>query len=507
MDTRGSGILLHISSLPSPCGIGDVGPAAFNFADFLLQAKQSYWQVLPLNPTDQVCGNSPYSTVSSYAGNTMLISPELLVQSGFLTDEDIARQPSFPAGRCDYSLVIPYKAQLLRTAYNRYRATGLERDAFKAFCTHNRDWLDDYALFKVIKGRNKGKPWNEWEPSCRDRDTHQLNYIKETYEDDIEREQWLQYIFYKQWASLKAYCNARGIRIIGDMPMYVNLDSVDVWTNTEIFKLDTNKRPLFSAGVPPDYFSATGQLWGNPVYNWEVLKKTGFKWWLERMARYMTLYDIVRIDHFRGFVAFWEVPAHEQTAINGVWVDAPAAEFFKKLIKKFPSLSLIAEDLGVITDDVRDIMQRFGFPGMKVLQFAFSEDLPTHPYLPHNYTPHCVVYTGTHDNNTTRGWFEQETTAEDRRRLFNYLGREVSADEIPHEFIRLAMMSVAKTVIFPLQDILRLGAESRMNRPGTTHGNWEWRVTPDQITAAYADNLSTLTRTFGRMQRNTAIEK
>ncbi len=507
MHTRGSGILLHITSLPSPFGIGDLGTTAFKFVDFLCRAQQRYWQVLPLNPTDQVCGNSPYSTVSSYAGNTMLISPELLKQDGFLTDADTADLPSFPAGRCDYSLVIPYKTNLLQLAFNRYRETGIGQPAFRQFCEHNRDWVADYGLFMVLKRLNGGKPWNEWDRPQRDRNRRQLHEIKVTYDQDIERELWLQYIFFKQWQSLKAYSNARGISIIGDMPMYVNLDSVDVWTNTEIFKLDAEKKPLFRAGVPPDYFTTTGQLWGNPVYHWEILQKTGFKWWLQRIARSMVLYDIVRIDHFRGFVAYWEVPAHEQTARNGAWVAAPAAAFFKKLTKKFPSLSLIAEDLGVITDDVREIMQRFGFPGMKVLQFAFGEDLPTHPYLPHNYIPHCVVYTGTHDNNTTRGWFEQETTAEDRSRLFHYLGRDVSAEEISAAFIRLAMMSVANTVIFPLQDVLGLGAASRMNRPGSATGNWEWRAMTDQIAASCADNLASLTRTYGRIPRSGATEQ
>jgi 4-alpha-glucanotransferase len=507
MNTRGSGILLHITSLPSAFGIGDLGPQAYKFADFLFQAKQSYWQVLPLNPTDQACGNSPYSSISAYAGNTLLISPELLLDGGFLTAEDVAEVPPFPASWCDYSSVIPYKVELLRRAYSRFKVTGIERAAFDDFCVRQRNWLEDYALFVVIKNLNKGKIWNEWEHALRDRDAKSLKQIKYDFRDEVACEQFLQYLFFKQWLSLKTYCNERGIKIIGDIPIYVNFDSADVWMNTGIFKLDKEKRPLCAAGVPPDYFSATGQLWGNPVYRWEVLAKTKFKWWLQRIAHNLTLIDVLRIDHFRGFVAFWEVPAHEKTAVNGRWVAAPATAFFNALMKKFPSIPLIAEDLGLITDDVREVMKRFGFPGMKVLQFAFGEDLPKHPYLPHNYIPECVVYSGTHDNNTTRGWFEHEATSEEKARLSEYLGRELFAEEVSIALIRLAMMSAANTVIFPLQDILGLGAEARMNRPSTARGNWEWRLMPDQNSASAREKLLALTRTYGRIPDAISTEK
>ena len=507
MNIRGSGILLHITSLPSPFGIGDLGPQAYKFADFLFQAKQSYWQVLPLNPTDQACGNSPYSSNSAYAGNILLISPELLLESGFLNAEDVAAIPEFSAHRCDYSSVIPYKVQLLYRAYSRFKATGIERDAFEGFCGQHRDWLEDYVLFVVIKKLNEGKIWTEWAEAFRDRDDKSLEQIKNDCRDEVEREQFLQYLFFKQWRALKTYCNERGIKIIGDIPIYVNFDSADVWRNTEIFKLNEEKRPRSVAGVPPDYFSTTGQLWGNPVYRWEVLEKTKFKWWFQRIAHNMTLIDVLRIDHFLGFVAFWEVPAHEKTAVNGTWGAAPAAVFFKALIEKFPSISLIAEDLGLVTDDVREVMRNFGFPGMKLLQFAFWDDLATHPYLPHNYVPNCVVYTGTHDNNTTRGWFEKEATKEEKVRLFNYIGREISADEVTTALIRLAMMSVANTVIFPLQDVLGLGAEALMNRPSTAHGNWEWRLMPDQNSERFCETLLALTRTYGRIQDNISAEK
>lgn len=502
MNKRGSGILLHITSLPSPFGVGDLGPWAYRFADFLSQTKQSYWQILPLNPTDQTSGNSPYNSNSAFAGNTLLISPELLIESGFLTKKDIDAIPLFPNERCDYSSVIPYKVQLFHQAYKRFKTNKIERNTYEEFCTQNGEWLEDFALFVVMKNHFNGKAWSEWKEGLRDRNPEDLEKIRNNFYDELDREKFLQYLFFKQWFSLKRYCNEKGIKLIGDIPIYVNYDSVDVWTNTDIFKLDEEKKPLFSAGVPPDYFSKTGQLWGNPIYRWDVLQRTGFKWWFQRIAHNFQLFDIVRIDHFRGFVAFWEVPANEKTAINGYWVAVPAAEFFTALLEKFPTISLIAEDLGFITPDVKEIMNHFGFPGMRILLFAFGEDLPTHPYLPHNYIPNCIVYTGTHDNNTVRGWFKNETTPQDRQRLFRYLGSKVSVGQLPKKLIRLAMMSIANTVIIPMQDILGLGEEARMNRPSTTIGNWEWRLLPDQLTSSHAEMLLELTYTYGRAFEN-----
>jgi len=504
MDKRGSGILLHITSLPSPFGIGDLGPWAYRFADFLSQIKQSYWQILPLNPTDQICGNSPYNSISAFAGNTLLISPELLIESDFLTKEDIDATPSFPNELCDYPSVISYKTQLLHRAYERFKTNKNERNTYEDFCTQNGEWLEDFALFVVMKNHFQENVWAEWEKGLRDRNPKDLKKIRNNFHDELEREKFLQYLFFKQWLSLKQYCNEKGVKLIGDIPIYVNYDSADVWTNTGIFKLDKEKRPLFSAGVPPDYFSETGQLWGNPIYRWNILQKTGFSWWLQRFAHNLRLFDIVRIDHFRGFVAFWEVPATEKTAVNGHWVKVPAVEFFTALLEKFLTISLIAEDLGFITPDVKEIMNRFGFPGMRVLLFAFGEDLPAHPYLPHNYIPNCIAYTGTHDNNTVRGWFENETTPQDRQRLFCYLGHKVSGEQLPKELIRLAMMSVANTVIIPMQDILGLGEEARMNRPSTTQGNWGWRLLPDQLTSSHAEMFLELTYTYGRALGNTS---
>jgi 4-alpha-glucanotransferase len=498
MDKRGSGILLHITSLPSPFGIGDLGPGAYRFADFLLETNQQYWQILPLRPTDPMSGNSPYSSISASAGNTLLISPDLLIDSGFLMKDDVAAPPSFPDQRCDYATVVPYKMNLFSLAYERFKTNKNEKNFYEEFCLSHKDWLEDFARFVVIKNHNNGQVWSEWPRGLRDRNPKDLAKIENDLHDEIEREKFLQYLFFKQWLSLRHYCNERGIKFIGDIPIYVRYDSVDVWTNTDLFKLDKEKRPLSVAGVPPDYFSKTGQLWGNPIYRWDVLKKTGFKWWLQRIAQNLQLVDLLRIDHFRGFVGFWEVPASEETAINGVWVKAPAADFFKSLLKKFPVDSFIAEDLGLITDDVREIMIQFGFQGMRVLLFAFGEDLPSHPYLPHNYIPACVVYTGTHDNNTAMGWFDNELTSQDRKRLFNYLGREISGDQVSKELIRLAMMSVAITVVTPMQDILNLGEEMRMNRPSVAKGNWEWRLLPDQLNPASVAWLREMTYVYGR---------
>ena len=498
MTQRGSGILLHITSLSSPFGIGDLGPSAYQFADFLTQTKQSYWQVLPLNPTDHACGNSPYSSPSAFAGNPLLISPELLTESGFLKKREIEEIPLFPNGRCDYASVISYKSGLLHRAYDSFKASGKKRDAFKTFCKENEGWLEEFALFFVIKKYFKGKAWGEWEKDLRNRNSEYLDRIKKNLQDEVEQEKFYQYLFLTQWLSLKDYCNNKGIRFIGDVPIYVNHDSADVWAHSEIFNLNEEKRPLFVAGVPPDYFSKTGQLWGNPTFRWDRLQKTDYRWWFDRISYNLRLFDTLRLDHFRGFVAFWEVPSTETTAMNGKWVEAPAYDFFTALLKRFPVHSFIAEDLGIITADVKEVMDRFGFPGMRVLQFAFGENSPTHPYLPHNFIPNTIVYTGTHDNNTTRGWFENETTPQEKKRIFRYLGKEVSSEQLPVELIRLGMMSVANTVMIPAQDVLGLGEEARMNRPSTLSRNWEWRLLPDQLTSSYAEMLLELTETYGR---------
>lgn len=498
MNKRRCGILLHITSLPSPYGVGDFGDTAYKFVDFLAETRQSLWQVLPLNPTRTVYGNSPYSSYSAFAGNHLMISLDLLVRDGVLLKSDIEGYTTFPHNRVDYCTVTAYKENILRTAYkNMHRKLGKDFE-FERFCVENAYWLDDYAVFIALKEHFHGAIWSDWPEDLRYRKEEDIRDWKETLKDRILMEKFFQFLFFKQWFSLKKYCNSKNIQIIGDVPIYVTYDSADVWAKPEIFKLDDAQKPLFIAGVPPDYFSATGQLWGNPVYNWEVLKKTGYSWWLRRIEFNLKLYDIVRLDHFRGFVSYWEVPATEKTAVNGKWVDAPVHDFFNTLYKHFPSLPIIAEDLGTITPDVREIMSMFGIPGMKVLLFAFGDDLPVNPYIPHNHIQSCIVYTGTHDNNTIKGWFKNEASPEERKRIQQYLGRDVTEDTIHREFIRLAMMSVANMVVLPLQDILGLGEESRMNSPATSEKNWEWRLLPEQITPTLMQELSEATVIYGR---------
>jgi 4-alpha-glucanotransferase len=499
MNKRGSGVLLHITSLPSPFGIGDLGPWAYKFADFLAETRQTYWQILPLSPTAAVYGNSPYSSVSTFAGNTLLISPDLLVRDGLVPGEEAAVKPAFPDGRCDYGGAILYKERLLDRAHEAFFASGKNKDRFLLFCEDQASWLDTYSLFVAIKRRMGGRSWAEWPPELRDREADPIQRMRDECAADVEREKLGQFLFFTQWQALKEYCNERGIQIIGDIPIYVSYDSADVWANTGIFKLNGEKRPIAVSGVPPDYFSATGQLWGNPVYDWDALKLTGYAWWLERLGHTFTLYDAVRIDHFRGLVAYWEVPAHETNAVNGRWVAVPTYDFFNALFKRFFNLPIIAEDLGLITPDVREVIRRFGFPGMKVLLFAFGDDNPMHIYLPHTYEKNYVVYTGTHDNNTARGWFDHEAGTQERGRLFRYLGKEIRSDEVSRELVRLAMMSIADIAIAPMQDILGLGPEAQMNRPSIGQGNWEWRLLPSQLTEDVTERLRSLTETYGRV--------
>jgi len=497
MERRGSGILLHITSLPSPFGIGDLGSWAYKFSDFLADTKQAYWQILPLNPTDPQHGNSPYHSSSAFACNPILISPEYLIQDGWIDGESLEPLPHFPSDRGDYGKVISFKEIVLDKAFERFKNMG-EHDEYRAFCHKNAHWLDDYALFTALKFRFKGKPWPEWNSDLRDRQPQALQQARKELQNAVQRVCYYQYIVFTQWMALKNYCNGKGVKILGDMPIYVVHDSADVWVHPELFNLDEQKRPLTVAGVPPDYFSETGQLWGNPVYRWDVLKAQDYNWWIQRIAHNIELYDFVRVDHFRGFVGYWEIPASEENAINGRWIEAPAWDFFNRITSEFPKLPIIAEDLGVITPDVTEVIRHFRFPGMKILLFAFGDDLSTNPYAPHNLERNCLVYTGTHDNNTARGWFEKEITPEVKQRICRYIGKEVSGESIGRELIRLAMMSVADTAIFPMQDLLGLGEDSRMNKPATREGNWEWRLDPELLTPSVADELLIMTQIYGR---------
>jgi len=507
--SRASGILLHPTSLPGPFGIGDLGPAAYAFADFLVKSGQSLWQMLPLGPTGY--GDSPYACYSAFAGNTLLISPDQLAAEGLLSTSDLPAEVSAPGERISFERVHKVKDDLLRQAYQNYRQQNSDpgdnalRNAFEAFTRESANWLDDYALFRALKDAHGGIAWNEWEPALRSREDAALGRSREQLHEEIEAQKFYQFLFSRQWFALKAYCNDRGIKLVGDIPIFVAHDSADVWTNPDQFKLNEDGSPIVVAGVPPDYFSATGQLWGNPLYNWDQMRADGFKWWIERVNATLQTVDIVRIDHFRGFAACWEIPGGDKTAERGRWVEAPGRELFTAIREVLGELPIIAEDLGVITPDVESLRDDFGFPGMRILQFAFSSDSKNHD-LPHNYHDNVVVYTGTHDNDTTTGWFSSVAgegstrTAEqvegERKFCMQYLNTE--GNEIHWDFIRAVMASVANTAVVPLQDLLGLGTEARMNLPNSTEGNWSWRYEAEALTEEMGTRLKGLTDLYGR---------
>ncbi len=500
---RASGILLHPTSLPSRWGIGDLGDSAYDFADLLAAAGQRIWQVMPLGPTGY--GDSPYQSFSAFAGNPLLINFDILLEEGLLAPSDLADAPILPDTAVDYGAVIPFKHRTLRRAFARFQqgyADHLRAD-FEAFCAEQASWLDDYALFAALKSANGGDSWSSWDPGLRRRDPGALDAARRTYTDEIAYQRFIQYLFFDQWLALKKYVNDLGIQIMGDIPIFVAYDSADVWAHPELFFLDEDGRPLVVAGVPPDYFSATGQLWGNPLYRWDVLKARGYDWWIERFRATLTLVDVVRVDHFRGFAAYWEVPAGEETAVNGRWVEGPGADLFEAVERALGVLPIVAEDLGVITPDVEELRDRFDFPGMRVLQFAFGGNADQ-PYLPHNHIRRCIVYTGTHDNDTTLGWWRTASEKE-RRHVQLYLGR--SGDDIAWDFIRAALSSVADTAIIPLQDVLSLGSEARMNTPGRPGGNWTWRFSLHQMTPAIISRLRELTVLYGRYVEPAPEEK
>jgi 4-alpha-glucanotransferase len=475
---RSSGILLHPTSLPGPYGIGDLGPQAYRFVDWLAAAGCALWQVLPLGPTGY--GDSPYQCFSAFAGNPYLISPDDLFADGLATRGDLDALKGLPASRVDYGMVIPRKLDLLLKAFRRFQFNpGSLRESFDEFCFRNASWLDDFALFMALKEANGGGAWNGWDPALRARRKNALAKARKDLAEDIARHSFYQFLFFRQWEKLRAHANGRGIQIIGDVPIFVAYDSADVWANPELFFLDEAGAPTVVAGVPPDFFSSTGQLWGNPLYNWEVHKRENYSWWLSRVQASLNFMDILRLDHFRGFAGYYEIPAGALTAEHGSWVTAPGGEFFHAMEafirantnRKDEDLPVIAEDLGVITDDVIELREAFGLPGMKILQFAFTG--PDNPFLPHNYVPNCVAYTGTHDNDTAMGWF---AAAPDREREFakRYLG--VDGGDFAWDLIRAVWKSVAVFAIAPMQDVLGLGGEARMNYPSRLGGNWEWRM-------------------------------
>jgi 4-alpha-glucanotransferase len=414
-----------------------------------------------------------------------------------LRKADLAHVPRFPVDRVDYKTAAAYKSKLFGAAFKRFRQAR-SPDDFAAFRQAHDGWLEPFVTFVALRRHLKGRTWGDWPVRLRDRQERELVSVKAGLEDALERERFLQYIFYRQYLSLKRYCNDQGIQIAGDIPVYVAYDCADVWAHPDLFKLNRERKPRFVAGVPPDYFSRTGQLWGNPVYDWQYLEQTQFDWWMRRLKHNLLLFDFVRIDHFRGFVAYWEVPASHKTAIKGRWVQTPREAFFRELFRQIPFAPIFAEDLGYITADVREAVAKYDFPCMRVLHFAFDGDPVHNPHMPHNHVENSIVYTGTHDNNTTRGWFAEETKGPRRKRLLRYLGRKVSADEISWELMRLAMASVARLAVVPMQDVLGLGAEARMNFPAKSKGNWLWRMGPGQANARLAGKLREMAETYGR---------
>ncbi|MEE4195328.1 MAG: 4-alpha-glucanotransferase [Anaerolineae bacterium] len=496
---RSSGILMHITSLPGPDGIGDLGAEAYQWVNTLSEMGCNLWQVLPLGPTGYA--DSPYQCFSAFAGNPYLINPAMLWEDGLLTREEVADRPEFPTDHVDYGPVIDHKCKLLDLAYDRFKKMkGTELyDEYKAFKEEESWWLNDFALFMAIKEAHNLASWREWKWPLKVRDEETLKDAKDYLKENIKRHKVRQFLFYRQWRNLRQYANDKGIKIVGDIPIFVAEDSADVWANPELFFMDNQRNPTVVAGVPPDYFSATGQLWGNPLYNWEYHKETGYEWWIKRLKKTFELYDIVRLDHFRGFVAYWEIPAGEETAINGQWKPGPKAHFFAAMKEALGgSLPIIAEDLGEITEDVFELRDDFNLPGMKVMQFAFAGDC-TEPFLPHNYEENCVAYTGTHDNDTTISWYKTSSQEFERDNARKYLG--VSGDDIAWDMIRAIWSSVADTAIAPLQDFLNLGGEARMNLPGTVGGNWQWRLQPDQLHDFVKARIKTMNDLYNRPDR------
>jgi len=494
---RASGILVHVTSLPSAHGIGDLGPTARQWIDQLHAAGQSWWQALPLGPTGY--GNSPYQSMSSFAGNELLISPDDLIEDGLLRPGDYEEGRASGAAWVDYAAVIPFKERLLGIAWRNFSAGARAdlRPAFEAFCRDQSHWLDDYALFRALKARFGGASYLDWPAELVRREPADLKTARRELVAQCERTRFAQFLLFRQGGRLKDYARANGLRLLGDLPFYVSPDSSDVWAEPQLFRLDERGRPLFVAGVPPDYFSATGQLWGNPVYDWQALRRTGYRWWIDRLRALLAHVDMIRLDHFRAFAAAWHVPARSATAETGSWVPGPGADFFAAAEAALGGLPFIAEDLGLITPDVMALRDRFGLPGMRVLQFAF-DGRSDNPHLPDNYAHNTVVYTGTHDNPTTRAWFEALPDRQ-RQNVWNYLQRPagVSGDAAP-ALIELAWSSAAALAIAPLQDLLNLGSDASMNQPGRAEGNWRWRCTTAMLAPAVWQRLRDLTQASKR---------
>lgn len=494
---RKSGILLHLSSLPSPWGVGDLGPGAGRFTDFLSEAKQTLWQVLPLSPTDPGQGSSPYSGLSAFAGNPLFISPEVLADDGLLELSDLKAPGGFSAGSSDFVLSASVREPLFRKAFAALRPSP--DPGLSSFCEENSFWLDDFALFSALKRSRNGAPWYEWPAPLRDREGRAMEEVRRELAVEVEYHRFLQYVFSRQWRRLRDICGRRGIALVGDIPVYVSHDSADVWANRALFDLDDSGFPRNVAGVPPDYFSHTGQRWGNPLYRWDILEEGGFDWWIRRLRHTLSLFDLVRIDHFRGLVKYWSIPAKERTAVKGQWMNAAPDGFFAKITEAFPEMPFIAENLGVITPDVTAWVKSLGVPGMLVLQFAFGDGLEDSPYAPVNHVANACVYTGTHDNNTSRGWLEAETNPGIRKQLDGLAGHRVTPETVSMDMISFAMASKARMAVYPMQDVLGLGAGARFNTPGTSSGNWLWRLEEKDLDNAPAPALAELAAEHGRI--------
>jgi len=492
---RSCGILCHITSLPNKMGIGTMGKEAYDFLDFLILTKQKIWQILPLGHTGY--GDSPYQCFSAFAGNPLLIDLNKLVSESFLSKNDLNTTEYFSESEVEFGKVIQAKEPILQAAFKNFqaKASKVDRAKFQSFCNESVHWLTDYSLYVALKEHFEGKPWYEWPDDIKLRNSNAIDYYKNELKEKIEFYKVVQYFFFKQWHELKSYANMNNIKIMGDIPLYISYDSADAWSKPELFMFDINRNPIKVAGVPPDYFSETGQLWGNPLYDWQYSRETGFAWWIERIQANFKLYDILRIDHFRGLAGYWAVPYGEKTAQNGEWLDALGMEMFDAVFEKLGQLPIIAEDLGVITPDVEEMRDSFGFPGMKILQFAF-DSAEENNFLPHTYSKNCVVYTGTHDNDTCMGWFNS-SNPEDRGFLKNYI-HNLDEKNFSWELIRLAWASVANIAIAPIQDILSLGNEARMNFPGKASGNWAWRMKNDQLTDQIVGRLKQVTETYFR---------
>ncbi len=489
---RSSGILLHITSLPGPCSSGDLGPSAYHFVDWLKVAGQTYWQVLPLCPIGY--GNSPYMGLSAFAGNPLLIDLMELYEQGWLAESDTTYITHNPHS-VDYEHVSAFRMMMLRkAAYNFFKSSSIRRNYYDEFCEKESYWLEDYALFQALNEQYHGVQWTEWDVELRRRDPKALESARADFAYLVEFHKFTQWTFYRQFNRLREYAHSKGIKIIGDLPIFLSHHSSDVWAHQEYFKLDDDGNPLSVAGVPPDYFSETGQRWGNPLYKWDKMKEDNYSWWIKRFKKAFELYDVIRIDHFRGFESYWEIPATEETAVNGAWKKGPGKNFFKIVKQKLGDLQIIAEDLGIITQEVKRLRQELGFPGMRVLQFAFNGGVDN-DYLPHRYERNTVVYTGTHDNDTTVGWY-QNATEHERDFVRRYC--QTDGTEIHWDLIRLALQSVADIVLIPFQDVLGLGSEARMNTPATVEGNWQWRFTWDQVHPNAANRLHELSALYER---------